>query len=104
LNFFEEIDGPLLEGVEAMEAAVGQQSASPVGLVRVGVTATGRRFLAQRLPALLADHPGLKVELIVNDWFGDMIENRLDLALRIGEIRDASPVLSWHFSVPRPPR
>jgi DNA-binding transcriptional LysR family regulator len=92
---------PVLEGVEAMEAAVGRQSASPVGLVRVGVTATGSRFLAQRLPALLGDHPGLKVELIVNDWFGDMVENRLDLAMRIGEIRDASLVVSWHWTAPR---
>jgi DNA-binding transcriptional LysR family regulator len=70
---------PVLEGVEGIEAAVGQQRASPVGLVRVGVPVTGSRFLAQRLPTLLADHPKLKVELIVSDRFGDMIEDRLDL-------------------------
>jgi DNA-binding transcriptional LysR family regulator len=83
---------PVLEGVDALEVALGRQRASPVGLVRVGVTVAASRFLAQRLPTLLADHPGLKVELVVGDWLGDMIEDRLDLAMRVGEITDTSLV------------
>jgi DNA-binding transcriptional LysR family regulator len=83
---------PVLDGVEGLEAALGQQSASPVGLVRVGATVAASRFLAQSLPSLLADHPRLKVELVVGDRFGDMIEERLDLALRVGEITDTSLV------------
>jgi DNA-binding transcriptional LysR family regulator len=49
------------------------------------------------LPTLLAGHPGLKVELVISDRFGDMIEDRLDLALRVGEIADSSLVIrrSW---------
>jgi len=84
---------PVLDGVDGMEAALGRQRASPVGLVRVGVTVTGSRFLAQRLPTLLAEHPGLKVELVVSDRFGDMTEDRLDLAVRVGEVTDASLVV-----------
>jgi DNA-binding transcriptional LysR family regulator len=84
---------PVLDGVDGMEAALGKQRASPVGLVRVGVTVTGSRFLAQRLPTLFADHPGLKVELVVSDRFGDMIEDRLDLAVRLGEVTDVSLVV-----------
>jgi DNA-binding transcriptional LysR family regulator len=41
---------------------------------------------------LLADHPGLKVELGVGDRLGDMIEDRLDLAMRVGEITETSLV------------
>jgi DNA-binding transcriptional LysR family regulator len=90
-----------------MEAALGGQSASPVGLVRVGVTVTASRFLAQRLPTLLAEHPGLKVELVVSDVFGDMIEDRLDLAMRVGEVTDASLVVrrlgtAWYVVVAAP--
>jgi DNA-binding transcriptional LysR family regulator len=48
-----------------MEAGVGRQSTSPVGQVRVGITVIAARFLSLRLPTLLADHPGLKVELLV---------------------------------------
>ena len=84
---------PLLEGVEAMEGALRQHSASPVGLLRVGVTVVSSRFLALRLPTLLNAHPGLKVELVVGDRLGDMIEDRLDLAMRIGEIKDESLVV-----------
>ena len=83
---------PVLDGVDGLEAALGRQSASPVGLVRVGVTVAASRLVAQRLPILLADHPGLKVELVVGDRLGDMIEERLDLAMRVGEIKDASLV------------
>jgi DNA-binding transcriptional LysR family regulator len=83
---------PVLDGIEEIEAALAQQSALPVGLVRVGATVSCSRFLAQRLPTLLADHPGLKVELVVSDRLGDVIEDRLDLAVRVGEITDASLV------------
>src|SRR6201998_415296 len=84
---------PVLDGVEGMEAALGQHSALAVGLVRVGVPVTASRLLSLGLPSLLADHPQLKVELVVGDRFGDMIEDRLDLAMRIGEITDASLVV-----------
>jgi DNA-binding transcriptional LysR family regulator len=98
---------PVLDGVDGMEAALGGQSASPVGLVRVGLTVTAGRFLAQRLPPLLGDHPGLKVELVVSDQFGDMIEDRLDLAMRVGEVTDASLVVrrlgtAWFVVVAAP--
>jgi len=88
---------PVLEGVEELEAALGRQSASAVGLVRVAVPTTTSRFLVQRLPTLLAGHPGLKVELVISDRFGDMIQDRLDLALRVGEITDSSLIKrrSW---------
>jgi DNA-binding transcriptional LysR family regulator len=76
--------------VEGLEAALGRQSSSPVGLVRVGVSMAAGRFLAPRLSVLLADHPGLKVELIMSDRSVDMIEDRLDLAVRRGEVTDAS--------------
>jgi DNA-binding transcriptional LysR family regulator len=89
---------PVLDGVEGMEAALGLHSLSAVGLVRMGVTGTASRFLTQRLPILLAARPGLRVELVVGDRFGDMTEDRLDLALRVGEIADASLVRrrSWN--------
>jgi DNA-binding transcriptional LysR family regulator len=84
--------GPVLDGVQTMEAALGKQSVSPVGVVRVGIMVAASHFLAPRLPALLANRPGLKVELVVSDTYGDMIEDRLDLAMRVGEITDASVI------------
>lgn len=93
-----DLAGPVLDGVEAMEAAVGRHRTSPVGLVRVGVTVVAARFMSQRLPKLLAEHPGLRVELVVSDQFGDMVADRLDLAVRAGDITDASVIMrrSWN--------
>jgi DNA-binding transcriptional LysR family regulator len=77
-----ELARPVLDGVEIIEASLGRQSASPVGLVRVGVTGTASHFLAERLPSLLADNQGLKVELVESDRFGDMVEDRQPTAIR----------------------
>ncbi|MGY4305219.1 DNA-binding transcriptional LysR family regulator [Bradyrhizobium sp. USDA 4369] len=84
---------PLLDSAEDIKSALGRHRASPIGLVRVGATATVSRFLTQRLPVLLADHPRLRVELVVTDRFDEMIENRLDLAVRLGDVKDASLVV-----------
>jgi DNA-binding transcriptional LysR family regulator len=82
----------LMEIADEMEETFGQQSHSPTGLVRLGTTIAGGLFLASRLPVLLARYPGLKVELVMRDQFGDMVEDRLDLELRSGDIADTSLV------------
>jgi DNA-binding transcriptional LysR family regulator len=83
----------LVEAADEMEAALGQQSSSPTGLVRVGTSVAGGLFLAPRLPVLLERHPGLRVELVMRDQFSDMVEERLDVAWRSGNIADASLVV-----------
>src|SRR6202020_2911596 len=83
----------VVETAEEMEAALGRQSSSPTGLVRLGLTVAAARFVAARIHLLLERHPGLRAELLADDQPGDMIEARLDLALRSGEIAGAS--LGW---------
>src|ERR1700719_830630 len=81
---------PVLDGVEGIEAALGEQGALPVGWGRVVVTVATSRFLSLRLPSLLIDHPRLKVELVVGDRLTDLIEDRLDFSMRIRENSDGS--------------
>jgi DNA-binding transcriptional LysR family regulator len=82
----------LLDYAESMEAELGRHSVSPTGLVRVGIPVAAGLFLAPRIPTLLARHPGLSVEFVMRDQLGDMVEERLDLALQAGEIADSSLV------------
>jgi DNA-binding transcriptional LysR family regulator len=82
----------LLDSADEMETVLGRQSGAPRGLVRLGTSVAGGLFLATRLPVLLARHPGLSVELVMRDQNSDMVEERLDLAFRSGEIADASLV------------
>jgi DNA-binding transcriptional LysR family regulator len=83
----------VVEAADEMEAALGRQASAPTGLVRLGTSIAGGHFLAPRLPVLLERHPGLKVELVMRDQFTDMIDERLDIAWRSGEITDASLVV-----------
>jgi DNA-binding transcriptional LysR family regulator len=82
----------LMDVAGEMEDALGRQSNSPTGLVRLGTTIAGGLVLAPRLPLLLARYPGLRIELVMRDTFSDMVEDRLDLEWRSGEIADASLV------------
>ncbi|HEX5327540.1 MAG TPA: LysR family transcriptional regulator [Acetobacteraceae bacterium] len=82
----------MLEMAAAMEAGLGRQRGSPQGLVRLGTSVAFGLFLTPRVPGLLARHPGLLLELVMRDQFGDLIEERLDLATRSGPIADTSVV------------
>ena len=72
--------------------SLGRQSDRRRAWCGLALSVAGGRFLAPRLPVLLARYPGLRVELVMRDQFSDMVEERLDLAIRSGEIADASLV------------
>lgn len=82
----------LLELSDGMEAALNQRQVSPVGHVRLGTSVGLGMLLAPRMPAFFQRYPGLSVELIMRDHFGDMIEERLDLVTRPYEVNDSSLV------------
>lgn len=58
---------------------------------RVGLTAPhaiGRRFLVHLLVPLLREHPGLQVELRLEDEMTDAVSAQIDIGIRVGMIRD----------------
>jgi len=80
----------VIEILETAETALGRRRASVSGLVRVGVTTAYGMYVTSRLGELLDQHPDLSIELIVRDGFGDLVEEGLDLAVRIGELAEGS--------------
>jgi DNA-binding transcriptional LysR family regulator len=80
----------VLEMVEGMEVALGQNKSSPVGHVRVSTPVSLGLILMSRMPVLTARYPGLSIELVMEDNAGDMIEEGLDLAIRSGELTNLS--------------
>lgn len=82
----------LLEMTEDMEATLGRQRASPTGLVRIGISPAVAAVFLRQLPDMFERYPGLSVELVVGDRFGDLIEERLDLAMQRGQPADSSLV------------
>lgn len=80
----------VLDMVEGMETALGQDKVSPSGHVRVATPVSLGLILMERVPDLVTRYPGLSVELVMDDDPGDMIEQRLDLAIRSGEVVNQS--------------
>ncbi len=83
----------VLEAVEETVAVVGRRKSSPAGTVRLGCPSVfGRLYVAPRIGLLLTRHPELAVEMSVSDDVQDMVLAGLDLAIRVGDITDASLV------------
>jgi len=63
------------------------------GVLRVACSVCfGRLKLMPLVQDFLARHPGLKLDLRLNDGFIDLIEQGIDVSLRIGELPDSSLV------------
>lgn len=61
------------------------------GVLRVALsTAFGVRQVIPRLPGFLAQHPGLRVDLMMSDRFEDLIAEGAEVALRIGNQPDSA--------------
>jgi DNA-binding transcriptional LysR family regulator len=76
----------ILESVDGMELALRRHKASATGHVRVAAPVSLGMRLMKCVPTLLARYPGLTVELVMQDRLGDMVEERLDLAVTVGEV------------------
>lgn len=58
---------------------------------RVGITAPhsiGKLYLAGFLQPLMQQHPGLRIELSLDDQLTDAVGSRIDIGIRIGTVRD----------------
>jgi DNA-binding transcriptional LysR family regulator len=82
----------VLEAATDMEGALGDHRDTPKGLVRLGLSATAALMLVPRMGTLFERYPGLSVELVVRDHFGDLVEERLDVVLQTGPLSDTSSV------------
>jgi DNA-binding transcriptional LysR family regulator len=82
----------LLEEAEDLEDTFGRNGGAPTGLVRIGVPVGAAILLVPDLTALMRQYPGLSLDLVVSEEMNDLVEERLDLALRFGQSPDTSLV------------
>jgi DNA-binding transcriptional LysR family regulator len=82
-----------LEAVGEAENAVGRRQAKPTGTLRLAVPVVlGRRHVVPRLARFLARFPEVSIDLAMSDSFVELVEQGIDLAIRVGEITDQSLV------------
>lgn len=72
------------------------------GLLRITAPVQfGRKHVAPLVMAFLDRYPDIQIELLLNDSYQDLIESGMDMAVRIGQLRDSSLVAVEVGSVQR---
>lgn len=83
--------------VDELDEADGEMTSSTLdvtGLVRIATPSTfGRLHVLPLLPGVLSSNPGLQIDLVLSDFVRDMVEDRIDLAIRVGRVDDADAVV-----------
>jgi len=90
LNYYERARRSIEEADEAESAARGAGS-SLTGRLRIcGAVTFARIHLMPRLPEFLARHPELEMEAVLDDRNIDLVQEGIDVALRMGQLSDSS--------------
>lgn len=75
----------VLEDCDEALAELQGLRADPAGLVRVAApVALGQCWLNALIPGFLERYPRIELEVVLEDRFVDLVEERIDIALRIG--------------------
>ncbi|MEX0941983.1 MAG: LysR family transcriptional regulator [Pseudomonadales bacterium] len=91
----------ILQDVEDAEQMVGHLQTQPKGTVRVStVVAFGRLHVVPRLPRFFSQYPEIKVDIRLNDRVVDLVEEGVDVALRMGNLADSSLIAKKLCSSP----
>lgn len=99
--FYEHARG-VLEQYDAALGAIQGSTEQPTGSLRVSApVALGQFHVNALMQEFLARHPGISVELILNDRFVDLVEEGMDLALRLGGVLPQQAVSRTVADVPR---
>jgi DNA-binding transcriptional LysR family regulator len=90
------------EELEAADSELTSSSLRVSGLVRISVASTfGRLHVLPLIPELLSLYPDLKVDFVLSDLVRDMVEDRIDLAIRVGPVDELDAVVRRVASTPR---
>jgi DNA-binding transcriptional LysR family regulator len=82
-----------VESLDEARQSASSLNASPKGVLRVTMPASfGRRHVVPHLPEFLTRYPHIDVDAVVTDEPLNIIEARIDLAIRIGALPDSQLV------------
>lgn len=94
----------LCAAAEQARAELAASRDQPSGELRLSATVGFARHIAPALGAMLAAHPALRLRLLVDDAPIDLINARIDLAVRFGRLQDSTWAarrlcgMHWHLA------
>ncbi|MGY2404095.1 LysR family transcriptional regulator [Pseudomonas sp. SDO5222_S391] len=81
----------MLADLDAAETWIRTGDTAPRGRIRVAAPAVlSSRFIAPHLPELLLKHPELSIDMEVSERYVSLVEDGIDVAVRIGVLKDSS--------------
>jgi DNA-binding transcriptional LysR family regulator len=81
----------ILSDLDDADRAAGDLQTAPRGLLRVTTSVSfGARQLAPLVAEYLAVYPDVSIELSLHDHYIDLLQERVDLAIRLGALSDSS--------------
>jgi len=84
---------PLTKVLENSHKVVEHYEDAPSGCVKISCSSLiGQHFLLPLLAKLREDFPNISLELCLSDAYVDLIEQKMDIAIRIGHLPDSSLV------------
>ncbi len=82
---------PILSAIDEAEKAVTELHAEPRGLLKVNAsTAFAQLHIQPLIPEFLARFPKLRVQLTLTDSLVNLVEEEVDVAIRIAELPDST--------------
>jgi len=92
---------PLLDEMDDADSELTSSTHNVSGLIRIATSGTfGRLHILPLIPDLLSLNPGLQVDLILSDFVRDMVEDGIDLAIRVGPVNDPDAIARRVASTP----
>lgn len=97
--------GPHFDQIEAELTSIGELRDKPAGTVRITCTDDAIVTIFQpMLPGFLHEYPDIAVELIVDYGFTNIVEQRIDAGVRLGEALSKDMIAvrigpDWRFAV-----
>jgi DNA-binding transcriptional LysR family regulator len=92
---------PLVDEMDEADSELSSSTLNTSGLIRIAASATfGRLHILPLIPELLSLTPGLQVDIVLSDFVRDMVEDRIDLAIRVGPVNDPDAVVRRVASTP----
>jgi LysR family transcriptional regulator for bpeEF and oprC len=89
-NFYDRCREALSQ-LDQAESEVTEARGVPRGKLRVEVPVSlGRLLIVPALPRFIAQHPEVTVQMSMNDRVVDLVQEGIDMALRVGELSDSS--------------
>jgi DNA-binding transcriptional LysR family regulator len=85
---------PLLDEILVADSELTSSVRDVSGLIRIAAPSTfGRLHVLPLLAELLSRYPGLRVDLVLSDALRDMVDDRIDLAIRVSQVNDPDSVV-----------